>query len=209
MIVRAYLGLGGNLGNRAHSIEKALILLADHPDIEIVRVAGNYETEPVHIAQQPDDPSPVPWFLNTALALDTTLSPQALLAACAQVEAMLGRIRPIVHQCLPDLSDSVRTQPDFISGVPAYASRTLDIDILFYGSMVLDEPDLKIPHPRMHQRAFVLAPLAEIAPEIQHPILKRSVHVLYQDLPHAEQISRIDDISAVRNKSEALLPGHL
>ncbi len=113
--------------------------------LRVVRVSRAYETAPVGYTDQP-------WFLNLAAAVSTDLSPRELLDRVLSVERSLGRQRDI-------------------PGGP----RTADIDILFYGDRVIDEPGLEVPHPRLHERRFVLEPLAEIAPELRHPVMGKMV----------------------------------
>jgi 2-amino-4-hydroxy-6-hydroxymethyldihydropteridine diphosphokinase len=120
-------------------------------------VSGFYETEPVEVQRAQ------PWFLNCVVALETPLEPKELLERVLAVERGMGRRR---------------TEPK--------GPRTIDIDIVLFGDAVLDLPELTIPHPAMQQRRFVLEPLAEIAPELQHPVLKRSVRELLAALPAAE-----------------------
>lgn len=138
--VRAYLGLGSNLGDRDGNLRGALEMLGAREGITVAEASSFIETDPV------GGPEGQPKFVNAAAAVDTTLSPRELLGACQEVERALGRERG---------PDEVRWGP-----------RTIDIDILLYGEQVVDEPDLQIPHPRMHEREFVLVPLAQIAPEV-------------------------------------------
>jgi 2-amino-4-hydroxy-6-hydroxymethyldihydropteridine diphosphokinase len=140
-VPRAYVGLGSNLGDREQTIEAALAELAARPGIEVVAVSTLIETEPVGYTAQPR-------FLNGAAALDTTLSARALLDTLLEVEAGLGRRR---------------------EDVPAGGPRTVDLDLLLYGRAEIDEAGLRVPHPRLHERAFVLSPLAELAPDLEVP----------------------------------------
>ena len=135
--VEAYLGLGGNIGDVAAAFVHALSRLADAPGVRLRRASSVYRTPPWGKLDQPP-------FLNMAALVETTLPARALLALCLDIERAMGRRR-----------------------IERWGPRTLDIDILTYGEATIDEPDLKVPHPRIAERAFVLAPLAEIAPHLQ------------------------------------------
>lgn len=145
----AYLGLGSNLGNRMAFLRSGRDTLVDQPGIVLIRAAGVYETEAV------GGPPENPLFLNTALQIETSLEPQQLLKTCLAVEDEFGRSRPA-----------------------RWAPRTLDIDILLYADQVICDENLTIPHPRLQERAFVLAPLREIAPDLRHPLLEQTISEL-------------------------------
>ena len=120
--------------------------IRDRSGIVLIRAAGVYETEAV------GGPPENPLFLNTALQIETSLEPQQLLKTCLAVEDEFGRSRPV-----------------------RWAPRTLDIDILFYADQVICDENLTIPHPRLQERAFVLAPLRDIAPGLRHPLLEQTI----------------------------------
>jgi 2-amino-4-hydroxy-6-hydroxymethyldihydropteridine diphosphokinase len=130
--IRAYLGLGSNLGDRLVHLREAVALLGERA-VHPVRSSRVYETDPV-------GGPPQPRYLNAVLEVDTRLDPQELLAACLEVEKDLGRVRG-----------------------ERWGARVIDIDVLTYGDRRVEEPGLQIPHPRMHERAFVLIPLLELA----------------------------------------------
>jgi len=138
-MTRAYVGLGANLDDPRTHIERALAELARLPRTRLVARSSLYRSAPVGFRAQPD-------FLNAVAALDTDLDPQSLFEALRAIERRHGRERPF-------------------PGAP----RTLDLDLLLYGEDTIATPTLAVPHPRMHERAFVLAPLAEIAPEARVP----------------------------------------
>ena len=140
MPARAFVGLGANLGDREATLGQAIELLAERPGIEVVAVSSFRETDPVGYLDQPR-------FLNAAVALDTSLAPQALLGTLLEIERELGRVRE----------------------GPRYGPRTVDLDLLLMDGLVLDEPGLELPHPRVHERAFALEPLAELDPELVVP----------------------------------------
>lgn len=128
----AYIALGSNVGDRAGLLRAALRLLDEHPAIEVRRVSAVYETAPVGFTDQPA-------FLNMAAALGTSLDPLQLLRAMLDMESKLGRTRDI-----------------------RWGPRTIDLDLLLYEEVVLEEEELTLPHPRMMERAFVLVPLADV-----------------------------------------------
>jgi 2-amino-4-hydroxy-6-hydroxymethyldihydropteridine diphosphokinase len=139
-VVRAYVGLGSNLGDREAMLRRALDQLRAAGGVEVVAVSAFRETEPVGYLEQPR-------FLNAAAALETGLPARELLDLLLAVEHRLGRTRE----------------------GPKLGPRTIDLDLLLYGSERLAGPNLTVPHPRLHERAFVLEPLAELDPELKIP----------------------------------------
>jgi 2-amino-4-hydroxy-6-hydroxymethyldihydropteridine diphosphokinase len=135
----AYIGLGTNLGDRLGNIQTALQKLADLPTIKLMRVSSLYETAPVGVTEQPD-------FLNVVAAARTSLAPQALLDALLHIENQMGRVR-----------------------TERWGPRVIDMDLLLYGADQVALPGLTVPHPRLRERAFVVIPLAEIAPDLALP----------------------------------------
>ncbi|CAG1065239.1 2-amino-4-hydroxy-6-hydroxymethyldihydropteridinediphosphokinase [uncultured bacterium] len=140
----AYIAIGSNLGDRLDNVKKAVLRAADEEKATLVFMSSFYETEPWGIKEQPA-------FINAVMGVETELAPAALLAHLKAVEAGLGR----------QMSER-------------WGPRVIDLDIIFYDGLVIDEKGLKIPHPSAHERAFVMVPLAEIAPEFVHPVLGRS-----------------------------------
>ena len=138
--MRAYIGLGANLGPREATLLRAVDLLASEPGIEVLELSSFRETDPVGVTDQPR-------FVNGAVAVETTLSPRELLDALLRVERDLGRTR-----------DGERWGP-----------RTLDLDLLVFADEVVDEECLRVPHPRLHERRFALEPLAELEPDLVIP----------------------------------------
>ena len=132
MAVRCYLGLGANLGDRLANLRRAVELLAAEPGVRVLRSSRIYETEPVGGPEQPP-------YLNAVVEIATERSPRELLDLCGRIEAELGRVR-----------------------AGRWGPRPIDLDILTYDEEEIHEPDLVVPHPRMHERGFVLVPLAEL-----------------------------------------------
>jgi 2-amino-4-hydroxy-6-hydroxymethyldihydropteridine diphosphokinase len=138
-VARAYIGIGANLGDAPTQVRAAMTAIDALPDTTLASSSSLYRTAPVGYTDQPD-------FINAVAAVDTTLAPHALLAALQGIEQRFGRERSFKD-----------------------APRTLDLDVLLYDDRRIDDVVLTIPHPRMHERAFVLAPLAEIAPACEIP----------------------------------------
>jgi 2-amino-4-hydroxy-6-hydroxymethyldihydropteridine diphosphokinase len=147
-MVRAVIGLGANLGDPAAQLRTAIAAIGRIADTRVLAVSSFYRTAPVGYLAQPE-------FVNGAVTVETTLAPRALLDALQAIEAAAGRERRFKD-----------------------APRTLDLDILLYGDRVADEPGLTIPHPRLHERAFALAPLVEIAPDAVVPGHGRAADLL-------------------------------
>ncbi len=160
-MARVFLGLGSNEGDRASYISQAVQRLSATPGIRVVQAAPLYETAPVGGPPQPD-------YLNTAVEIETSLEPEPLLAALRALEQALGRS-----------SSEVRWGP-----------RPIDLDILVYEDRVMTTPALTIPHPRMHERRFVLEPLAQLAPGLRHPLLGQSIDELLKASHIQEQECR-------------------
>jgi 2-amino-4-hydroxy-6-hydroxymethyldihydropteridine diphosphokinase len=137
---RAYVGLGANLGEREDAIRRALDLLGAAPGVDVVAISSLRETDPVGYLDQPR-------FVNAVAAVDTSLSPRALLELLLDVERKLGRTRE----------------------GPRFGPRTIDLDVLLYGDESVDEPGLTVPHPRLHERRFALEPLLELDPALVVP----------------------------------------
>jgi 2-amino-4-hydroxy-6-hydroxymethyldihydropteridine diphosphokinase len=158
-----YLSLGSNLGDRAANIARAIAMLGGR-GVRVTRESSLYETEPIDVRDGG-------WFLNGAVEAETELAPAELMKVLLEIERVLGRKR--TAQTAAGLKES----------------RTIDLDILLFGSRAVHEPQIEIPHPRMAERKFVLAPLAEIAPEVRHPVLDRTI---------AELLEATSDRSVVR-----------
>lgn len=137
MSKRAYLGIGGNIGDRKANIEGAIEILSSSDSIEVTKVSSLYETEPVGYEDQD-------WFMNVVVEIKTTLSPYELLKYCQNIENELKRVRLI-----------------------RWGPRTIDVDVLLYEGYESDAEDLTVPHPRMTERAFVMVPLYEINDDLQ------------------------------------------
>ena len=141
----ALVGFGSNIGNSIKTCKEAIGVLANHPGIELRQVSSFYRTEPIGFASEN-------WFINGVLHVDTILRPQDLLVEMLRIESLFGRKRK-----------------------ERWESRTLDLDLLFYGNLIIHTPLLQLPHPRICERRFVLEPLAEVVPSKVHPVLHKTI----------------------------------
>ena len=167
--MRACVGLGSNLGDRLAMLRSARAAIDTDARSSVVAASRVYETDPVGPGDQER-------YLNAAVVVVTDRSPRELLELLLRIELELGRDRS---------ADAVRWGP-----------RTIDLDLLLAGDRCIDEPGLHVPHPRLHERAFVLMPLAEVAGEVVHPTLGRSIGELEADVPGRERVDRLDAVSA-------------
>ncbi len=151
-VTTAYLALGANLGDRQASLIGARKALHLSPGIEVIESSGLYETSPV------GGPQGQASYFNAVLKIETSLSANILLQYCLKVEDIFGRKR-----------------------FDRWGPRTLDIDLLFYGAEVSHSKELELPHPRLHERTFVLAPLMDVAPEMVHPLLGLTIRELFHN----------------------------
>ena len=156
----AYLCLGSNVGNKLNYVQQAVRMLTESGKVTIVRSSAFYETEPWGNKD-------LDWFVNAVIEIKTKLSPRELLELCKNTETLMGR---------------KNIQSD------KYEPRCIDIDILFYGDLTINEPDLVIPHPHLHERAFALVPLLELIPDYEHPKYKKSLLELH------EALDTVDDV---------------
>jgi len=154
--VIAYVGLGANLGDPRRQLALALARLAAADEVEVLAVSTFYLNPPL-------GPENQPWYVNAAAKIRTRLAPEELLRVLRQVETALGRVRG-----------------------ERWGPRIIDLDLLLYDGEIIFTPELAVPHPEMHRRAFVLAPLVEIAPEAWHPGLKKSAGELLAELDPAK-----------------------
>lgn len=162
-----YLGLGSNVGDTKKYLGDAVAALEALGTI--LKTSSLYRTEPVGVTDQP-------WFLNQVVELTTTLSPEDLLKKTQHVENDLGRKRPDARS-----GGRLKRRP---------GPRTIDIDILLYDNVALKTSNLTIPHPRMHERKFVLEPLTEIAPDATHPVLKKNIQGLLETTTDTNKIEK-------------------
>lgn len=163
---RVFISLGSNVGNRAGYLKVALSMLQRIPQTQLIQSSPLYETEPVGFKDQD-------WFLNLVAEIETELSPHKLLKALQIIEEKLKRERAI-----------------------PLGPRTIDLDILLYDKKIIDDPNLIVPHPRMHERAFVLVPFCDIAAEICHPLLNCTIRELLGHMEMSEKLRPYKEDSA-------------
>lgn len=156
-----FIGFGSNVGDRVDFCDRAVTLLSLLPHSQVIAVSLLYETEPVNDGSSPGDG----WFLNGVVQLETDITPKSLLSMLREIERSLGR------------------DEDNRSG-----ARTMDLDILFYGRRVIDEPGLVVPHPRLHQRRFVLMPMSELDPLWVHPTQQRTISRLLAEVKDQSEV---------------------
>ena len=160
----AYIGFGSNIGDRLKHIQNALHALSKTEGITVKKISSIYKTDPVGYEAQAE-------FLNGAAALQTDLSPHALLHTLKNIEIALGRQHRL-----------------------RWGPREIDLDILIYGDVCLQSEKLILPHPEMHLRRFVLAPLAEIAPGLVHPVFQERIQILLERLGDRQSVSKSGSI---------------
>ena len=159
----AYIGFGSNIGDRLAYIQNAIHALSKTEGVTLQKISSVYKTDPVGYEAQAH-------FLNGVAAIQTDLPPLSLLHALKDIETAIGRKHRI-----------------------RWGPREIDLDILIYGDLCLQTEKLIIPHPEMHLRRFVLAPLAEIAPDLVHPVLQETIHTLLDSLADDKSVLKKED----------------
>jgi 2-amino-4-hydroxy-6-hydroxymethyldihydropteridine diphosphokinase len=170
-MARVFLSVGSNLGDRLECLRRAVAALRSMPDLRFLDASRLYRTEPWE--REPGRPvDESGWFFNCAVLVETELPPEALLARLQGVEQALGRVR---REGTPEAQ--------------RYEPRPLDIDILLYDDCVISGPEhLQIPHLLMHERRFVLRPLADLAPDLEHPVLYQTIRELLEALDDEHEV---------------------
>ena len=159
--ITAYIGIGSNLGTPEKNCTKAIEKISNTKDIKIISKSSFYQTEPIGGVQQG-------WFINSAIGIETDLSPENLLSVLLNLELAMGRIRK-----------------------EQWGPRLIDLDLLFYGNLVLENKSLTLPHPEIQNRKFILIPMSEIAENLIHPTLKKTIKTLLQESSDVTIVKKI------------------
>jgi len=156
---QAYIGIGSSLGKKKENYLEALTRIAKIPNTRIMKESSLYESEPLGASKE--------WYVNGAIQVETELNPEMLLHKCKNIERAMGRKK-------------VRKR---------WGARIIDLDILLYDTLALEKRNLKIPHPELHNRKFVLIPLSEIAPQVTHPVLGATISELVVGVKDDKKVS--------------------
>jgi len=156
---QVYIGVGSNLGKKKENYLEALTRIAKIPQTRIIKESSLYESEPLGDSKE--------WYVNGAIEVETELGPEELLKRCKNIERAMGRKK-------------VRKK---------WGARIIDLDVLLYNNLKLEKRNLKIPHPEMHTRKFVLIPLSEIAPQVVHPVLDETISELLVSVKDNKRVS--------------------
>lgn len=154
----SYIGIGSNVGDKIDNCIKVISEIEKIDKNKIIAISSLYKTEPIDYIKQD-------WFVNCVVKIETDLTPYSLLSDLQDVEKRLGRKKGV-----------------------KWGPRTIDLDILIFNSLIIDDDKLKIPHPRMHERRFVLEPLSEIDENLIHPIIKKSIRILLNELGTGQRV---------------------
>ncbi len=177
----AYIGLGSNLGEKIHNCTEAIGRLQAHPQCEVLRLSSFYETEPITKRKNQTGG----WFVNGVVKIKTRLGAVKLLQLLLDIEAQLGR--PLQHE--------------------KWSPRIIDLDLLFFNDEIIKTGPLRVPHPELHKRRFVLEPLAEIAPEFVHPVKGKTIETLLQHLTENKKIIPLFRFYLMHHVSESFGQG--
>ena len=160
----AYIGIGSNLGTPGKNCIEAIEKISSTKDIKIISRSSFYQTEPIGEVQQD-------WFVNSAIKIKTNLSPTHLLSALLNIESAMGRTRE-----------------------EKWGPRLIDLDLLFYGNLILGKKGLTLPHPEIQKRKFVLIPMSEIAENLVHPTLKKTIKTLLQESSDGTVVKKLKSL---------------
>ena len=160
----AYIGIGSNLGTPGKNCIEAIEKISSTKDIKIISRSSFYQTEPIGEVQQD-------WFVNSAIKIKTNLSPTHLLSALLNIESAMGRTRE-----------------------EKWGPRLIDLDLLFYGNLILEKKSLTLPHPEIQKRKFVLIPMSEIAESLVHPTLKKTIKTLLQESSDGTVVKKLKSL---------------